>query len=182
MLGVGLLLADSASAAITSPAWAVCRRAASALAGLSTSSANNDADEIRIVVGLYFAPAGGWTGTVTTHHDLTLRGGYLDAACAQQTLDASMTILDGNDAAGVLTVETPLGPDSNIEVSGLTFQHGSGMTPFNSSAGGLKIGDPNPISNGNILIERNIFRNNSGHAGLPGSHAVGGLRGNGRRR
>jgi hypothetical protein len=26
-----------------------------------------------------------------------------------------------------------------------------------------------------LLIERNIFRDNSGHAGLPGRHAVGGL-------
>jgi len=86
-----------------------------------------------------------------------------------------LTVLVGNDAAGVLTIETPLEPDSNIEVSGLTFQNGSGLTPFNSSAGGLKIGDPNPVSGGNILIERNIFRNNSGHAGLAGSQAVGGL-------
>jgi hypothetical protein len=174
LLGAGLLLAGSASAATNVACVGSAGDLTNALAGLSTSSTNTDADEIRIMVGSYAAPAGGWTGTVTTHHDLTVRGGYLDAACAQQTLDASMTVLDGNDAAGVLTIETPLGPDSNIEVSGLTFQHGSGMTAFNSSAGGLKIGDPNPISNGNILIERNIFRNNSGNAGF-GSHAVGGL-------
>src|SRR5262249_35261851 len=31
----------------------------------------------------------------------------------------------------------------------------------NSAAGGLKIGDPNPISGGTILVERNIFRDNS---------------------
>ncbi len=174
VLGVGLLLAGSASAATNVACVGSAGELTNALAGLSTSSANTDADEIRIMVGSYAAPAGGWTGTVTTHHDLTVRGGYLDGACVQQTLDASMTVLDGNDAAGVLTIETPLEPNSNIEVSGLSFQHGSGMTPFNSSAGGLKIGDPDPISGGNILIERNIFRNNSGHAGL-GSHAVGGL-------
>jgi len=144
-----------------------------ALAALSTSSANSDADEIRIRVGTYPAPGSGFFGSVTTHHNLTIRGGYLDAACSQQTLDASRTTLDGNHASTVLTIDTPLIPNSDIAVEGLTFQNGSGLVPFNSSAGALKIGDPNPISGGNVLVERNIFRNNTGNAG--GSLAVGAL-------
>ncbi|HSE12702.1 MAG TPA: choice-of-anchor Q domain-containing protein, partial [Rudaea sp.] len=65
-------------------------------------------------------------------------------------------------------------PNSDIEVSGLTFQNGSGGAAFESNAGGLKIGDPNPISGGRILVERNIFRNNSATSnGF--SQAVGGL-------
>src|SRR6187455_1394229 len=63
-----------------------------ALASLSTSSMNTDADEIRIRTGTYFAPAGGWVGSVTTHHALTIRGGYTDVDCTQQTLNASMTV------------------------------------------------------------------------------------------
>ena len=145
-----------------------------ALASLSTSSANTDADEIRIHTGTYFAPAGGWVGSVTTHHALTIRGGYTDDGCTQQTLDASMTVLDGNDASGVLTINTPGQPDSDIEASSLTFQHGRASSASESCAGGLKIGDPNPISGGKVLIERNIFRDN-GATGNGFSHAVGGL-------
>jgi len=145
-----------------------------ALASLSTSAANTDADELRIQTGTYFAPAGGWIGSVTTHHALTIRGGYTDDGCTQQTLNASMTILDGNDASGVMTINTPLSPNSDIEVSDLTFQHGKASNAGTSCAGGLKIGDPGPINNGKVLIERNIFRDNSALSnGF--SHAVGGL-------
>src|SRR5678816_3431605 len=56
-----------------------------ALASLSTSSMNTDADEICIRTGTYFAPAGGWVGSVTTHHALAIRGGYTDVDCTQQT-------------------------------------------------------------------------------------------------
>ena len=123
---------------------------ATALSSLSTSSVNDDSDEIRIRTGTYHAPTGGWTGAVTTRHDLVIRGGYSDAGCTQQTLDAAATILDGNNASGVLTIDTPLIPDSDIEVSGLTFQNGHGGNAFESNAGGLKIGDPNPINGGRI--------------------------------
>ena len=145
-----------------------------ALASLSTSAVDTDADEIRIRTGTYSAPAGGWIGSVTTHHALTIRGGFTDEGCTQQTLDASITVLDGNDASGVLTINTPAAPNSDIEVSGLTFQHGKGSNASQSCAGGLKIGDPGPINNGKVLIERNIFRDNMALSnGF--SHAVGGL-------
>ena len=146
-----------------------------ALATLTTSAANSDADEIRLRAGMYAAPPGGFAASVTTHHNLTIRGGYLDAACTQQVSDASRTVLDGNSASTVLTIDTPLIPDSDITIEGLTFQNGSSSAPFNSSAGALKIGDPNPISGGIILVERNIFRNNTGNSGLPGSQSVGAL-------
>ncbi len=145
-----------------------------ALSALSASTSNSDADEIRVQVGTYLASAGGFTASVTDHHNLTIRGGYLDAACTEQVADAALTILDGNHAAGVLTINTIAIPDSDIEVSGLTFQNGSGSSAFEANAGGLKIGDPNPISGGRILVERNIFRNNSS-ASNGFSQAVGGL-------
>jgi hypothetical protein len=85
-----------------------------------------------------------------------------------------MTVLDGNATSGVMTINTPLIPDSDIEVSGITFQHGKGNSAFESCAGGLKVGDPNPINGGKVLIERNIFRDNSA-TGNGFSHAVGGL-------
>ena len=145
---------------------------ADALANLSTSTSNSDADEIRIRAGSYIVPAGGFVGAVNNHHDLTVRGGYLDAGCAGQSLDASLTVLDGDHAAAVLTINTLLIPASNIEVSGLTFRNGAASCTFQECAGGLKISDSGPISGGDILVERNIFRDNS--AGT-GTQAVGAL-------
>ena len=145
-----------------------------ALATLANSAANSDSDELRIHTGTYLAPAGGWTGAVTTHHDLVIRGGYTDDECLARTNDAAATILDGHDAVGVLAIDTPLIPDSDIEVSGLTFQNGNTSAPFGNVAGGLRIGDSGPISGGTILIERNIFRNNVSTSAI-GSSAAGGL-------
>jgi hypothetical protein len=145
-----------------------------ALASLNTSTANVDADEIRIRTGHYLAPEGGWVGAVTTRHDLSILGGWTDATCTQRTPDPTQTILDGHQLVGVLTINTPLIPDSDVVVSGLTFQNGKGGNAFESNAGGLKIGDPNPISGGRILVERNIFRNNTA-VGNGFSGAIGGL-------
>jgi len=147
---------------------------ATALSALSTSTSNNDADDIRIRIGTYVAPAGGWVGAVSNNHDLTIRGGYADAACAGQRMDASLTVLDGGDVDGVLTINANAIPNSAIVVSGLTFQNGRGSSPFQSSAGGLKVGDPGPVAGGSVLIESNIFRHNVGVAG-PGEAAVGAL-------
>ena len=171
----GCMLAGSAMATTQLACVSTSAELATALANLASAAANSDANEIRIRTGTYVAPAGGFKAAVTDHHNLTIAGGYLDAACTQQTLDASQTVLDGNHAAGVMDIEAIFGPFSDIAVSGLTFQNGNGAAPFQSSAGGLKIADPGPISNGRILVERNIFRNNAATAGLAGTAAVGGL-------
>jgi hypothetical protein len=167
-------IVDSAPAATNIKCVASSSDLVQALSALSNSPDNIDADEIRIRTGTYFAPAGGWTGSVTTRHDLSIRGGYTNSGCTLQTMDASMTILDGNDTSGVMTINTPGLPISNIEVSGLTFQNGNASNPVESNAGGLKIGDPNPINAGKIIVERNVFRHNSA-ASNGFSKAVGGL-------
>jgi hypothetical protein len=168
------LLADGAAAATHVACVGTAGELADALSNLSTSTSNTDADEIRIRAGTYVVPAGGFVGSVRDHHDLAIRGGYLDAGCVARSLDAALTILDGDHAAGVMTINTIAIPNSDIEVSGLTLQNGSGSGAFDSNAGGLKIGDPSPISGGKILVERNIFRNNSSVSnGF--SQAVGGL-------
>ena len=170
----GWILAGNAMAATQLACVSNSAELATALSNLASASDNSDANEIRIRTGTYVAPAGGFTAAVTNHHDLTIAGGYLDAACTQQTFDASLTVLDGNHASGVLNIDTVFIPVSDIAVSGLTFQNGSAGSPFQSGVGGLKIGDPNPISGGKILVERNIFRNNSALSnGF--SQAVGGL-------
>jgi len=168
------LAAGSAFASTKSACVSNSGELASALANLASASDNSDANDIRVRVGRYVAPAGGFTAAVTNHHDLAISGGYLDAACTQQSLDASLTVLDGNHTDGVLKIDTIALPASDIVVSVLTFQDGNAASPFESSAGGLKIGDPGPISNGRIRVERNVFRNNNATSnGF--SHAVGGL-------
>jgi hypothetical protein len=131
-----------------------------ALKNLAAAPGNQDDDEIRVRTGLYLAPAGGWKATVTSNHDLFIYGGYTDAQCSQRSLDAAATLLDGNNTDTVLRIDSSAIANSRIEISGLTFQHGNGVAGFDSPAGGLKIADPGPIHGGDVVIERNIFRNN----------------------
>jgi hypothetical protein len=174
LIATSCIFAHGAAATTNVACVSTTAELANALSTLSNSTSNTDSDEIRVRIGTYIAPASGFKGAVTNHHDLTIHGGYLDAACTQQTLDASMTVLDGNHATSVMTIDTIEIPSSDIEVSGLTFQNGSGGSAFASNAGGLKIGEPNPISGGKILVERNVFRNNSAASNVF-SQAVGGL-------
>src|SRR5262249_18350096 len=131
-----LLFAGSAAAATHVACVDTSGELADALAALSTSTTNTDADEIRIRTGTYVVPAGGFGGAVRNHHDLAIRGGWLDAGCSAQSSDAALTILDGDHAAGVLTIDTVEIPDSDIEISGLTFQNGNASAPFQNCAGG----------------------------------------------
>jgi hypothetical protein len=142
------------------------------LSSLPASQANSDATNILVRVGVYTSPDGGWTASVTNHHDLTLRGGYLDAQCQQRSFDASRTVLDAHRSGTVLEIDTVQIPSSTIEVSGFTFENGSAAaSPVGgSTAGGLKIGDPGPIHGGGILVERNIFLNNA--TTFPGAGAL----------
>src|SRR5258707_5232625 len=87
-----LLQIDQAAAATNISCVGSADELTSALSSLSNSPSNTDSDEIRIRAGLYFAPAGGWVGSVTTNHDLAIHGGYADAGCIQQTNDASITM------------------------------------------------------------------------------------------
>jgi hypothetical protein len=115
--------------------------------------------EIRIGTGSYMAPAGGWHIDVD-RRGITIAGGYTDSNCASESLDASLTVLDGHQAVRPLTIDTtfviqPTPTTHDIAVRGLTFANGLG-----DRAGGLKISDAGPIMNGTILVERNIFRGN----------------------
>jgi hypothetical protein len=124
---------------------------------LAAQQNTSDSDEIRLRSGRYDAPDGGWRVDVQLR-GITIEGGYTDAACATPSLDASLTVLDGGGTVRPLTIDTSFAPQqtaTGIIVRGLTIQNGSG-----DRAGGLKISDAGPIYDGNILVERNIFRNN----------------------
>ena len=89
---------------------------------------------------------------------IVIEGGFTDADCAAQSLDASLTVLDGAGAVRPLTIDTSFGGQqvaTGIVIRGMTIENGLGGT-----VGGLKISDSGPIYNAQILVERNIFRNN----------------------
>jgi hypothetical protein len=154
ILAAGLSVVGPASAA------SFCVASADDLtAALLTAEQNSDAsNSIRIHTGHYVASEG-W------HADVHLRGiditgGFQDENCQQSPLlDASLTVLDGNNAVRPLTIDTTFHDGQTggqILITGLTFENGSG-----DRAGGLKISDAGPIYNGAIRVERNIFRNNT---------------------
>lgn len=173
ILGSGLLvfaglLVDGADACATTYCVGTAAELTSALAA---SENGEDRDEIRIRKGQYSAPDGGWHVNVQTR-GISIDGGYEGQACQQQTLDASLTVLDGHHAERLLTIMGPLSWASSaglISVSGLTIQNGR-----DSTVGGIKISDWGPIYNGPILVERNIFRNNESTT-LVRNNSAGGL-------
>ena len=119
-------------------------------------------DEVRIQSGHYSAPAGGWRVDIE-QRGITISGGYGDN-CATQSQDASLSVLDGHFEVRPLTIDTTFvflqnPPERTIVVRNLTFENGLG-----TQVGGLKVSDAGPIYPGSILIERNIFRNNSATA------------------
>ena len=128
-------------------------------AALATAQQDATANhEIRIHTGHYLAPAGGWHIDVE-QRGIRIGGGFFGESCADESLDASQTVLDGHNEVRPLTIDTSFvfqnSLPEDIVVRGLTFANGLG-----ERAGGLKVSDAGPIANGTILIERNIFRDN----------------------
>src|SRR5882724_378343 len=115
--------------------------------------------EIRIHTGHYMAPAGGWRIDIDVR-GITIAGGYDNPDCTSQSNDASLTVLDGHESVRPLTIDTSfvfqqMSVAHDIVIRGLTFANGLG-----DRAGGLKLSDAGPITTANVLIERNIFRDN----------------------
>ena len=124
---------------------------------LAAEQNTTESDEIRLRTGNFAAPDGGWHVDVQ-QRGIVIEGGFTDDACNAQSLDASLTVLDGGGAVRPLTIDTSFGGQqvaTGIVVRGITVENGVG-----ASVGGLKISDSGPIYNAEILVERNIFRNN----------------------
>jgi len=156
-----IALLYGACAAQRAYAATFCVASAEELTGALASAQQDQtaSHEIRIHTGTYIAPAGGWHIDVD-RRGITIAGGYTDSNCANEALDASLTVLDGHQAVRPLTIDTTFVTQQtptthDIAVRGLTFANG-----FGDRAGGLKISDAGPIMNGTVLVERNIFRDN----------------------
>lgn len=162
-LAESLALLAAASASGPLEATVFCATSADELTA-DLAAAQNDKTanhEIRIHTGHYFAPPGGWRIDVL-QHGVLIEGGYSGTDCAMQSLDASLTVLDGHAAVRPLTIDTSFDPAPQLPplpeiiiVRGLTFADGHG-----DRVGGLKISDGGPIANGTIIVERNIFHDN----------------------
>jgi hypothetical protein len=155
LLLAGVGAASSSGATVFCVASADDLTAALAAAQLDTTASA----EIRIHRGSYMAPAGGWHIDINVR-GITVAGGY-DDGCASASADATLTVLDGGFSTRPLTIDTSFAVQPNptthdITVRGLTFARGLG-----DRVGGLKISDAGPITTGSILVEGNIFRNNS---------------------
>jgi len=153
VVALGLLLSGHAAAAVHCVA-----NADELSAALLAAQQSSGSDEIRVRAGHYVAPAGGWRMDAQ-QRGVTISGGFMDAGCQTQSLDASLTVLDGQHSARPLTIDTSFAGQqttTSIVVSGLTIENGAG-----DNVGGLKISDSGPIYSGHILVERNIFLDNT---------------------
>lgn len=166
-----------------------------ALDAVSDGGAFVDEDStIRIVAGSY--ATGADTGdapftsvAMTTTHALAIVGGY-DAGCTQRAFPAAATVLDGQDATGVMVLGRPRGA---LSVSHLTFTRGNadvgaglqvnyGLEPAQTviidhvivrdnhasgmSAGGLYAIGKAPASNAAaVLLDASLISGNSGRSG-----------------
>lgn len=161
VLRVGLWLVAAGMAGDAVAARFCVADAEGLTAALAAAAGNGEDNEILLRQGIYFAPAGGWRiDLLNGAHSLDLAGGHTDAACARRSADAALTVLDGKDLARPLSIETsgsfgaPNG--KHINVSGLTFRNGRA-----EDAAGLKVSDPGPIYGGTILVEGNVFLDNT---------------------
>jgi hypothetical protein len=162
------LLALATLSSIKARAATFCVNSSDALAtALASAEANGEDNDIRIRTGVYDAPDAGFhIDLFEGHHSLSVAGGFTDEACSERTHAASATVLDGHDSVRPLTIETSRSsgiadPDHAINVSGLTFRHGS-----DAIVGALKISDSGPIYGGIITVEGNAFLDNGTAAGV----------------
>ena len=134
---------------------------------------NGEDNNVLVVQGTYVV--GSATGNGPFHYhstasvgEMNLRGGY-DAGCAIQTRKASLTVLDGNHIAQVLSIRSST---ANISVVNFTIQNGETSQVGAGLAVNFVSGD-----NSGAVIQGNFIRNNhtTGQAG--GLFVIGGASG-----
>ncbi|MEO8673029.1 MAG: right-handed parallel beta-helix repeat-containing protein [Tahibacter sp.] len=138
-----------------------CVSTASELQNALTASSdggmyNGEDDFVHLVKGTY--KVGSATGNGPFHYrssaatgQILVIGGY-NASCTAQTKKASLTVLDGNGAAQVLSIRRS---STNVVVINLTIQNGE----TSDFGGGMSINFGSGDNSG-VDIEDNIIRNN----------------------
>jgi len=154
------LLLLTITSAVNSATFCVTTSAALQQA-FDTAAGNNQADIIKIKIGDYIAPSGGFQYQgANENHGLEISGGwtpFFGNPCAFQlnTTSPLETILDGNSLARVLLIYAGATTD-NFKVSGLTFINGFADNQYSGGLRFLSLGN----FSGNFLLERSAFINN----------------------
>lgn len=138
---------------------------------IRTLSSTRDSDNsLRLETGVYQAPRGGWSIDLPQNANLVIQGGYaptLNHACSGNTLDTSLTVLDGSNRTNPILIIDAHNQEA-ITVSQLTFR--SGMSTISGLGGDLTIGNALTYA-GIALIENNIFYDGA----TSGEKTAGGL-------
>ncbi len=147
LLGIIVLL----NLPVPASAATFCVNTATALQNaLTTAATNGQDDEVRIVQGTYKGNFAYATSTETSN--LTVAGGYT-TGCTKQTLDPSNTILNGNQAGTVLSIDAS-NASGKIYLGGLLLTNGKTKAP---DGGGISI----RVSNkGFVAVDSNIIEYN----------------------
>lgn len=166
---VCLLSSASLSAGGLEPIATTCVTNSTELqAALDAAETNGANDTIRIAIGKYDAPAGGFVYdavAAANGDDLTvsITGGWIFSGnpCGQQLAqDPSLTILDGNYNNRVLKIR--VWPNSAVHVELLTLIHGS--AGVHGRGGGLELTSYSSYSS-RMTVERNAFVDNTADFG-----------------
>lgn len=100
---------------------------------LTTAEGNGVNDEIRIAAGTY-APTATYNYTAVASQNLTISGGW-NSTCASQRPDPALTVLDGQGARQVMSLNTTT-TTATVAVRFLTFHNGNSAS---NSGGGLSL-------------------------------------------
>jgi hypothetical protein len=139
-----------------------------ALAAASDNGANDNEDNvINIVAKTYSTTVDGDEEfgyfNQTTTRKLDINGGYT-AGCATQIKNPELTILDGGGISRVFESDSASG---DVSVRHLTIQNGMLTGTFPGSGAGIEMNQSTGLG-GEIIVEFNIFRNNSAGNGVAG--------------
>jgi hypothetical protein len=145
-------VSDTFSVTTAAPPVTVCVSTAEELQdALDDAQANGADDTIMVVQGTY---TGNFSFNSTEGLNITLEGGYT-TGCASREIDPANTILDGDNAGGVLVLDNADGGDILIE--GFTIQNGN---TTNYGGGVYAISYTNSDTAGDVTLANNIVTNN----------------------
>lgn len=127
---------------------------------LLDASSNGVSDSIRIEAGVYTGSSGISAFSYATNQNfgLAIVGGYLSLSgqpCVTQTLDPSLTVLNGSGGRQVLLLQPNAATGGNITVSNLTIRGGRSA----QTGAGLSINGGANFA-GNVTVSRVIFGRN----------------------
>jgi len=135
------------------------------------STYKNEDNEVDLTHGTY---VGNFSFVITNTHAIAIRGGFYNffgGCTADATPDAALTVLDAGGSGTVLSIypQVAVHTSGAVTISGLTFAHGHETVQTNGA--GLYVGFIG-LYNGDVTIERNIFRDNTNTTSTGGGAGV----------